>query len=412
VDVCPGIAPKEFDQGLSPRTAIYVAFSQAVPMRAQIDMNACVKCGNCEKVCELKAVDFNQKDEKVVFKVGSIIMATGWDEYVPDIGYLGYGVYENVITQLTFERILAPNGPVVGHLVRPSDHQTPKSILFVNCVGSRDIAKNKYCSSGVCCMVSIKNAKLAKSHDPDMNVAVAYIDIRAAGKGYEEYYLDARKAGVQFIRSKVGHIREDPKTKSLKVVMEDSLSPEKTVKEYEFDLVVLSAPMKPSKTFEKLNKFMGLQLSPDGFLKEYHSRLNTVDTDVPGIMLAGACHGPKAISESIMQAKGAASSAEKLLNIGEFRISLIRAISDPKKCARCGMCSSVCPYHAISIDAQNGAMVDEIMCRGCGLCAAICPSSAITIRYYRNDQYVRQLNSVLNEPTEVTESAPAPNASK
>jgi heterodisulfide reductase subunit A len=139
VDVCPAIAPKEFDQGLSARKAIYIAFAQAVPFKAQIDMNACIKCGNCEKVCELKAVDFDQKETMMNIKVGAIIVASGWDEYTPEIGYLGYGIYENVITQLQFERILAPNGPVVGHLCRPSDHQPPKSILFVNCVGSRDI---------------------------------------------------------------------------------------------------------------------------------------------------------------------------------------------------------------------------------------------------------------------------------
>ena len=163
-------------------------------------MNVCIKCGNCQKACELNVIDFDQQETHLTLQVGTIIVATGWDEFTPKIGYLGYGIYENVITQLTFERILAPNGPVVGHLVRPSDHQPPKSILFINCVGSRDIKQNKYCSAGVCCMVSIKNAKLAKSHDPEMDVVVAYIDIRAAGKGYEEYYLDARKSGVKFLR--------------------------------------------------------------------------------------------------------------------------------------------------------------------------------------------------------------------
>jgi heterodisulfide reductase subunit A len=409
VDVCPAVAPKEFDQGLSARKAIYIAFSQAVPFKAQIDMNACIKCGNCQNACELKAVDFDQQETIMNIKVGTIIVASGWDEYVPEIGYLGYGIYENVITQLQFERILAPNGPVVGHLCRPSDHETPKSILFINCVGSRDIKLNKYCSSGVCCMVSIKNAKLAKSHDPEMDVVVAYIDIRAAGKGYEEYYLDARKSGVKFLRSKVGNVREDHKTKNLKVILEDSLSPENSIKEYEFDMIVLSTSMMPSKTFLKLNKSLGLQVGPDGFLKEYHSRLNTVDTDIPGIALAGACHGPKAISESIMQAKGAASSSDKLLLNGEYRINLIRAIVEPEKCGRCSMCASVCPYHAITITTENGAIADEILCRGCGLCAAVCPSSAITVRYYRNDAYNDQIDTLLEKPT-VESISEIPNA--
>ncbi|MCF2141041.1 MAG: CoB--CoM heterodisulfide reductase iron-sulfur subunit A family protein [Candidatus Lokiarchaeota archaeon] len=394
-EVCPATNPCGFDQGMKPQQAIYLAFSQAVPMRAQIDMDACIKCGNCQNVCELHAVNFDQKDTRFKVKVGGIIMATGWDEYEPEYGYLGYGKFENVITQLSLERMLAPNGPVVGHLHRPSDGKPPESVLFVQCVGSRDINRNVYCSSGVCCMVSIKNAKLVKSHDPSIEVVVAYIDIRAAGKGYEEYYTASRKEGVKFIRSKVGRIREDSRTGNLKVVLEDTLSPDKTIREYEFDMVVLSAAMMPSRTFDKLNEVMNLSKHTSGFLKEFHQRLNTVDTDVPGIVLAGACHGPKAISESIMQAKGAASSIGKLLSNGEYRISLIRAISDETKCARCGMCADACTYHAITISREKGAIVDNILCRGCGLCVSVCPSEAITVRYYRGEQYESQIDAIL-----------------
>lgn len=213
-------------------------------------------------------------------------------------------------------------------------------------------------------MVSIKNAKLVKTHDPSIEVVVSYIDIRAAGKGYEEYYTQSRRDGVKYIRSKVGRVREDSKTGNLKVVLEDTLSPDKTIKEHEFDLIVLSAAMMPSKTFDKLNKALNLSKHPSGFLKEFHQRLNTVDSDVPGIALSGACHGPKAISETIMQAKGAASSIGKLLSNGEYRISLIRAVPDETKCARCGMCAEACPYNAIRITQEEGAIVDEILCRG------------------------------------------------
>jgi heterodisulfide reductase subunit A len=407
VPVCPAIAPSEFDQGLGPRRAIYIAFSQAVPMRAQIDMNACIKCGNCAKVCELTAVDFEQQDSIMSVKVGGIIVATGWDEYEPELGYLGYGKYENVITQLTFERMLAPNGPVIGHIVRPSDGKHPESILFVNCVGSRDIKRNIYCSSGVCCMVSIKNAKLVKSHDPTIDTVVAYIDIRAAGKGYEEYFLETRKIGVNFVRSKVVRVEEDDKSRRIKVVLDNSAEPGKGLEEREFDLVVLSAAMLPSKTFKKLNQKLNLSTSPGGFLKEFHARLNTVDTDVPGIALAGAVHGPKAISETIMQSKGAASSIGKLLKNGEYRIKLIRAIADPKKCAHCGMCAEACPYSAIKIDAENGAIVDDILCRGCGLCANVCPGGAITIRYYRDSQYNQLIDALLEDLTEDPVDNPA-----
>jgi heterodisulfide reductase subunit A len=244
-------------------------------------------------------------------------------------------------------------------------------------------------------MVSIKNAKLAKSHDPEMEVVVAYIDIRAAGKAYEEYYIESRKAGVKYVRSKIARVKEDPKTKNIKVVMEDTLNRDSPIEEREFDMVILSTSMIPSSTFKKLNKTMNLSLSPDGFLKEYHARLNTVDTDVPGIALAGASHGPKSISETIMQAKGAASSITRLLANGEYRMSLVRAVADSKKCARCGMCAQNCPYQAIKIDTANGAIVDEILCRGCGLCASVCPSEAITIRYYRDLHYNELIDNLL-----------------
>ena len=144
-----------------------------------------------------------------------------------------------------------------------------------------------------------------------------------------------------------------------------------------------------------MNKLLGLQLSSNGFLKEFHQRLNTVDTDIPGIVLAGACHGPKDISETIMQAKGASSSICKLLSSGEYRINLIRAISDENKCTRCGMCADVCPYQAIIIDPAKGSIVDNILCRGCGLCASVCLNEAITVRYYRGEQYNDLIDGIL-----------------
>ena len=310
---------------------------------------------------------------------------------------MGYGKYKNVVTQLTFERMLAPNGPVIGHIVRPSDGGPVESILFVQCAGSRDLNRNVYCSSGICCMTSIKNSKLVKGEHPDMDVTIAYIDIRASGKGYEQYYGASRKSGVKYIRSKVSEMREDPKTGKLLVVLEDSLGPDKSIREYAFDLVVLSTTMMPSKSAKDINSVLKLSLSPDNFLKEFHPRLNTVDSQIPGIALSGACQGPKSIAETIMQAKGAASSIGKLLSNGVYTMELIRAINDPDKCAQCNMCVEVCPYEALSIVDEKGVRVDEILCRGCGLCAAVCPSSAITVRSYRDEQFNLELDAFFAE---------------
>ena len=394
-EVCPAYGYDEFNEGLNPRKAIYVAFAQAVPSTAQIDMDKCIKCGLCKNVCELNAVDFDQKDEILEIKVGSIIVATGWDEYEPEHGYLGYNIYPNVITQMKLERILAPNGPTLGHLARPSDGKRPKKILFIQCVGSRDLNKNMYCSSGVCCMITIKNSKLIKQHYPDSEISVAYMDIRAAGKDYEEYYTASRKEGIRYIRTNVSKLKEDPETHNLKIIMQNTLGTGK-LRELEFDLVVLSAAMVPAKGIEKIQKILKLETSQDGFLKEFHSRLNPIDTKIPGIVLAGVSQGPKSIAESIAQGRAAASSLSRMMSKDKYRILLIRADVNKEKCAKCGLCELNCPYDAISLK-HDGAEVDEILCRGCGTCLANCPSEAITLRYYREPQYEKQIDAILEE---------------
>jgi heterodisulfide reductase subunit A len=395
VDVCPAYAASEFDQQLGTRKAIYIAFAQAVPMVAQIDMDKCIKCGLCADVCELKAVNFDDTDKIEKLKVGTIIVATGWDEFREE-GYLGYGKYPNVITQLELERILAPNGPTFGNLIRPSDGKHPHKILFVQCVGSRDLKRNKHCSSGVCCLISIKNTKLIKQHDPDTDITVAFIDIRAGGKAYEEYYLESRKYGVKYVKASIPRIQEDPETHNLKVYMQDMLENCSELEEREFDMVVLSSAMEPAREIEVLNEKLKLERSPDGFFKEYHSRLNPVDTSTVGVSLAGAAQGPKSIAETIMQAKGAASSASIIMQPGEYTMRMEKAIVDEDRCSKCGLCVEVCPYGAITLDPKERfAVVDDVKCRACGLCANTCPSNAITVRNSRDSQFNAVIDNLL-----------------
>ena len=394
-DVCPAFGYNEFNEGMDARSAIYVSFAQAVPSIAQIDMKQCIKCELCKGVCELESIDFDQKDEIVELEIGAIIVATGWDEYEPPAGYLGYNVYPNVITELQLERILAPNGPTVGHLVRPSDRKHPHRILFIQCVGSRDLNKNTYCSSGVCCMIAIKNSKLIKQHDPEADITVAYMDMRAAGKDYEEYFTLSRKEGIKYLRTNVSRIKEDPETHNLKILMQNTVANDE-LREMEFDLVVLSAAMVPAKGVEKIQHMMKLEVSQDGFFKEYHSRLNPIDTKIPGIVLAGVAQGPKSIAETISQGRAAASSVARLMSKDKYRILLIRASVDQEICAKCGLCELNCPYNAINMTG-HGAEVNEIFCRGCGTCLANCPSEAITLRYYREPHYERQIDAILEE---------------
>jgi heterodisulfide reductase subunit A len=395
-EVCPAYGYNEFNEGLDSRKAIYSSFAQAVPSLAQIDMDRCIKCELCKKACEVEAIDFDQEDELVELDIGSIIVATGWDEFEPPTGYLGYNQYPNVITQLKLERILAPNGPTLGHLVRPSDGKEPKNILFIQCVGSRDLNMNTYCSAGVCCMISIKNSKLIKQHSPDSDITVAYMDMRAAGKDYEEYFTLSRKEGIKYIRTNVSRIKEDPTTNNLKIVLQNTLS-SGGLKELEFDMVVLSASMVPAKGVESIQKILKLEMSQDGFFKEFHARLNPIDTKIPGIALAGVSQGPKSIVESIAQGRAAASSLARLMGKDKYRILLIRAaVEDKEKCAKCGLCELNCPYAAITVN-DDGAEVNEILCRGCGACLANCPSEAITLRYYREPQYEKQIDAILEE---------------
>jgi len=254
---------------------------------------------------------------------------------------------------------------------------------------------NTYCSAGVCCMISIKNTKLIKQHYPDSDITVAYIDMRAAGKDYEEYFTASRKEGIKYVRTNISKISEDPETHNLKIILQNTLG-SGGLKEHEFDLVILSCAMVPSKGVEKIERLLKLETSQDGFFKEFHSRLNPIDTKIPGIVLAGVAQGPKSISESIAQGRAAASSVARLMSKDKYSIKLIRAVVDKESCASCGLCELNCPYNAISVKS-DGADVNEILCRGCGSCLAMCPSESITLRYYREPQYEGQIDGILEE---------------
>ena len=391
-EVCPAYGYNEFNEGLDPRKAIYASFAQAVPMLAQIDMTQCIKCGLCEKACEVDAIDFDQEDELLEVEVGSIVVATGWDEYEPETGYLGYNVYPNVITQLKLERILAPNGPTIGHLKRPSDGKRPTRILFINCVGSRDLKTNEYCSV-VCCNLSVKNSKLIMSEYPDSEILVSYIDMRCGGKMYEEYYRRARDAGILFVKGLIGKIEEDPLTNNLKVQFEPVGTD--SIVEMEFHMVILSSASLPSLGTNEIASVMNIEKTPDGFLKEVHPRLDPISTKVPGIYLAGSCQGQKSIDLTVSQAKGAASTANIPMKNEKYTMELIRAQPLDERCAKCYKCIEACPYSAISINENGLIQVDIISCRGCGICESLCPSKAIELAHYKDNQYAVYINELL-----------------
>ena len=291
-----------------------MSFKQAVPLIATIDPDHCLYftkgvCQICKKLCPSNAVNFEQKPEEVVVNVSSIIVATGFDIFDPSaMSEYGYSRYKNVIHSMEFERLICASGPTGGHLVRPSDGEEPKCVAFIQCVGSRSQAGEiPYCSS-VCCVYATKESILIKEHVPDTEVYVLYIDLRAVGKGFQEFVDKAKKEyGVKYIKAHPGGITEDPTTKNLQIHYEDVPSGE--MKKLTADMVVLCPALIPKEDNKKTAGAMGLELDEYGFFKSKDELTAPVDTNVPGIYICGYCQSPKDIPESVAQASGAAARA-------------------------------------------------------------------------------------------------------
>ena len=390
--------PDEFNVGLSYRTAIYIPFPQAVPKVAVIDPEHCLyltrgRCRLCEKVCQAGAIDFSQKPELLELDVGVIIVATGFDIYLPkDMPELGYGRYPDVIVGLELERLLNAAGPTGGRVVRPSDKKEPRRVVFIQCVGSRGTGPFVYCS-GFCCMYSIKQAVLLKERIPGVDVTILYTDMRTNFKGYEEFYRRARELGVRFVRVDLSgrRVEEDPETGELVV---HAITEEGKPVEVRADLVVLATTAVPRKDAVELARKLNIPLGPNGFFMEAHPKLRPVDTAMDGIFLAGACQGLKDIPYSVAQGGAAAARAATILFKDEVESEAITAVVDVEKCIGCGLCADICPFGAPIIEDRK-ARIREVMCKGCGTCAASCPRGAITMRHFTDEQIRAQLEALL-----------------
>ena len=309
---CPVEVPNEFDERLGVRKAIYVPFPQAVPLIYTIDKENCLECRLCEKICEAGAVNLEQQPKEVNIDVGAIILTTGYDLFdARKKEEYGYGIYDNVITGLALERLLSASGPTGGRIVRPSDGKIPRRVAFVQCVGSRDEkAGNLYCSR-VCCMYATKEAQLIKEHVPEVEVKIFYMDIRAFGKGFEEFYRRAEKEfDIKYVRGRVAEILEDPTTKNL-FIHAENIETSKLVEE-EADMVVLSTGLVPAAT-ENIEKTLPVKIGEDGFLAIVNPKMNPVTTSIEGVFTAGAAEGPKDIPDSVAQASAAAMRASIIL---------------------------------------------------------------------------------------------------
>jgi heterodisulfide reductase subunit A len=321
-DECPVIVPNEFEVGMGARKAIYSPFAQAVPNVYIIDQENCLNgdflvCNNCATVCDRNAVKYDDPGENIELNVGSVVVATGFDVYnAKDISSYGYTLFDNVLTNMEMERILNATGPTRGHIIRPSDHKVPKKIAFVQCVGSRGEGKEKGCEycSRFCCMNAIKDCLLVKQHEPDIEeLQVYYIDVRAAGKGFEEFYQRSKDMPeLKYIRSRPSKIMEDPETKDLIIWSEDGETGE--VSTTRVNMVVLSTGAVPAETNKSLADVLGIDLSGNGFFDINGKLGSPLHTSKDGVYVCGCAAGINDVSDSVAQASGAAAEAEKFVS--------------------------------------------------------------------------------------------------
>jgi len=323
--------PSEFNAGVAFRRAAYIPFPQAVPLKAVIDEKTCLyltegKCGRkCEKACERGAIDFEMREELVDLHVAAVIVAIGFDPFDPRLKpELGYGQYPNVITGLEFERLSSASGPTAGKITL--NGREPKEVVFIQCVGSRDQSVgHEYCSR-VCCMYTAKQAHLVKERIPEAEVTVFYMDVRAFGKGFEEFYDRVRGEGVRYRRGSPSEIYK--RGEKVIVRAEDTILGEPLA--MEADLVVLATGVVPRADVEDVAGLLNLERSPDGFFAEAHPKMRPVDTVSDGIYLAGCCQGPKDIPDTVAQAKAAASSAIVVLRREKAKLEARSSNRSPK----------------------------------------------------------------------------------
>ncbi|UCG68282.1 MAG: CoB--CoM heterodisulfide reductase iron-sulfur subunit A family protein [Thermoplasmata archaeon] len=398
---CPTKISSEHDRGMGKRKAIYTPFPQAVPNKPVIDREHCQwflkeKCGNCKKVCPLDAVDYEQEDSFIEDTYGAIVVATGFDLMpIGDIGEYGYGKVKDVIDSLQFERLLSASGPTQGEIKRPSDGKIPKEVVFIQCAGSRDPEHGvAYCSK-ICCMYTAKHAFLYKHAVSDGQAYIFYIDIRSAGKNYEEFVQRGiEEEDLLYLRGKVSKVFQEGD----KVVVwgADTLTGKKI--EIKADMVVLAMAAVPSIGTKELAKKLRISTDEYGWLSEAHPKLRPLETLTAGIFLAGAAQAPKDIPETVATSSGAASKVVSLFTGEGLSHDPMIAFVDEEVCVGCGNCVSICAYNAAELDERKGvSKINEGLCEGCGACAAGCPSGALTHKNYSKKQIFDMLSAVTED---------------
>lgn len=399
----------EFNMNLNNRPAIYIPFAQAIPNVAVIDPEQCIKlktgkCGLCEKVCTAGAIDYTQKDEIIEEEYGAIVMATGFqpidaskfDEY-------SYSTCPDVVTSLELERLMNAAGPTGGVLLKPSDKTHPKSITFIQCVGSRDVSGRGKCyCSKICCMYTAKHAMLIRDKYPDVEVHVFYIDVRTPGKNFDEFYRRAvEQYDVDYIKGQVGKVYEEDG--HLVVQGVDLIANEQII--LNTDMVVLATAIEPDPTARSVASMLTASIDTNDFITEAHPKLRPVESPTAGIFLSGVCQGPKDIPETVSQAGAAAAKVIGLLAKDKLLTNPCVSHSNELLCNGCSCCEKVCPYGAISYEdklindhgvreTRRVCVVNEALCQGCGACTVVCPSGAMDLKGFSNKQIMAEVDAI------------------
>ncbi|MEX0568137.1 MAG: CoB--CoM heterodisulfide reductase iron-sulfur subunit A family protein [Candidatus Njordarchaeota archaeon] len=382
IKACPVEVPNEMDFGLTKRKAIYYPLEGSHPKIPAIDDGICTKCGKCVDIVG-EAIDLEQKPKEISFRVGAIIVATGFKPYEPKKGEFGYGIYPEIITLPQLERLIALNS---GSETLKFNGKKIEKICFIYCVGSRqqqteEGKANQYCSR-YCCTVTNYTTTQLKSDYPNLKIYHLYRDIRTYGYN-ETFYLESQRSGTIYIKFP----DDEPPTvekENGKIIIKvkDYLSQGKE-RIIEADLVVLVVGMEPNDA-EKMKEILKISTGTDGFLREAHPKLRPVDTLRSGVFIAGTIQAPRLISETLASASAAAAKVAALLIKGRIELEPTVAQVIPQLCDLSKKCMEVCNVGAITIKEYEGigekAWVNEALCLGCGACTAVCPNEAIQLK--------------------------------
>ena len=390
--VCPVKSLNEFEECLYDRKAIYKPFPQAVPAAYVLDFENCKKCGACVKVCSAHAIDLEDTEKFHEFEVGAAIVATGFDMF--DVKRLHeYDTsLPDVITGTQMERLMINECGAGIVLKRKADGGRVKKVAFVLCAGSRTRKVGVPWCSKICCNYAIKQSVILRKTFPYMQVYVYYIDIRSAGRGFEEFYVRAQEEyGIKFIHGKVSDIQKGEN--GIMVRAEDVTLGE--IVENQFDMVVLCTAMVPSKGSDSLAKLLKVPLGEDGFISEKHPKLDPISSHRSGIFAAGVSLGPKDVRDSVIEGRGTAAQAIEFLGTGRILIDPVKAyVSDGMKCTKWKACEAICPVKAIQVDEVP--VIDAIACIGCGACVSECPEGVLDIAHYTDSQLDSEMRGVLD----------------